>query len=65
MELQVHAWNTMYANPKELAAFINRVLLKMKMTEENEMMVSIYVSRFNKSEILGEAVIEKYRNLFY
>ncbi len=63
LELQVRAWNTMYANPSELAAIINRVLLKMKITEENEIMVSVYVSHFYKNMILTEAVLEKYRYL--
>ncbi|MEH6991962.1 DUF4085 family protein [Neobacillus drentensis] len=63
LELQVRAWNTMYANPIELADTINRVLLKFEITEENEMMVSIYASHFYKKEILTEAVKEKYRTL--
>ncbi|MEC1523796.1 DUF4085 family protein [Neobacillus niacini] len=63
LELQVRAWNTMYANPKALADIINRVLWKIQITEENEMMVSVYASHFYKSEILIEAVLERYRNL--
>jgi hypothetical protein len=63
LELQVRAWNTLYANPEELADIINRVLRKMDRTEENEMMLSIYVSHFYKKGILSEAVIEKYRML--
>ncbi|MGE8080086.1 DUF4085 family protein [Peribacillus loiseleuriae] len=61
LELQVRAWNTMYTNPKELADIINRILWKIEITEENEMMVSVYASHFYKKEILTEAVIEKYR----
>lgn len=61
LELQVRAWNTMYANPKELADIINRVLWKIEMTEENEMMVTVCANHFYKSEILTEAVLEKYR----
>lgn len=53
----------MYANPKELADVINRVLWKIEITEENEMMLSIYASHFYKEEILKEAVIEKFRTL--
>ncbi|WP_419954408.1 DUF4085 family protein [Neobacillus niacini] len=63
LELQVRAWNTMYANPKALADIINRVLWKIQITEENQMMVSVYASHFYKSEILIEAVLERYRNL--
>ena len=53
----------MYANPKELADIINHVLWKMEITEENEMMLSVYTSHFYKEEILTEAVIEKFRAL--
>ena len=63
LELQVRAWNTLYANPKELADIINHVLWKMEITEENEMMLSVYTSHFYKEEILTEAVIEKFRAL--
>ena len=63
LELQVRAWNTLYANPKELADIINHVLWKMEITEENEMILSVYASHFYKEEILKEAVIEKFRKL--
>ena len=63
LELQVRAWNTLYANPKELADIINHVLWKMEITEENEMILSVYASHFYKEEILTEAVIEKFRTL--
>lgn len=63
LELQVRAWNTMYANPKELEDIINRVLWKIEITETNEMMVNIYANHFYKNEILTEVVIEKYRTL--
>ena len=63
LELQVRAWNTMYANPKELADIINHVLWKMEITEENEMMLGIYASHFYKEDILEEAIIEKFRPL--
>ncbi len=62
-ELQVRAWNTLYANPNELAEIINRVLAKMVITEENEMMASAYASHFYENGILNEDVIEKYRSL--
>lgn len=65
LELQVRAWNTMYANPNELAELINRVLAKMKITEENEMMASAYASHFYEKGILTEEVIEKLRSLIY
>ncbi|MDR4887707.1 DUF4085 family protein [Fredinandcohnia sp. QZ13] len=63
LELQVRAWNTMYANPLELAEIINRVLTKMTITEENEMMASVYANHFYNEGILTKDVIEKYRSL--
>ncbi len=63
LELQVRAWNTMYSSPEELADIINRVLSKMELTEENEMMLSVYTNHFYKKEILTAAVIEKFRVL--
>ena len=63
LELQVRAWNTMYANPKELAEIINRVLSQIEVTEENEMIVSVYVSHFYKEGILTEAVVKKHHKL--
>ena len=63
LELQVRAWNTMYAKPEELADIINTVLMKMTITEENEMMLSVYCQHFYTVGILTEVVIEKYRSL--
>ena len=63
LELQVRAWNTMYTNPHELADIINLVLKKLTMTEENEMMLSIYVNQFYLEGILTEEVIDQYRAL--
>ncbi|MEH7379372.1 DUF4085 family protein [Bacillus sp. JJ1533] len=63
LELQVRAWNTMYENPNELAEMINRVLEKMEITEENEMIASVYANHFYKNGILTKDVIEKYRSL--
>ncbi|MEH7385661.1 DUF4085 family protein [Bacillus sp. JJ1521] len=65
LELLVRAWNTMYANPHELAEIINRVLAKMEITEENEMMASAYASHFYENGILTDDVIEKFRSLIY
>lgn len=63
LELQVRAWNTMYTNPNDLSDIINRVLLKMEITEENEMMVCVYVNHFYNEGILTETVKEKYRTI--
>ncbi|SEM72023.1 Protein of unknown function [Mesobacillus persicus] len=61
LEWQVRAWNTMYRNPQELADIINRVLLKIEMTEENEMILNVYTNHFYEEGILTEAVIEKFK----
>ncbi|WP_404332398.1 DUF4085 family protein [Mesobacillus maritimus] len=63
LEWQVRAWNTMYNNPKELADIINTILLEIEMTEENEMILSVYTSHFQKEGILSEAVIEKFKTI--
>ncbi|MFD1851345.1 DUF4085 family protein [Oceanobacillus bengalensis] len=63
IELQVRAWNTMYTNPKELADIINCVLYKMEITEENEMIRTVYVNHFYKEGILTESIIEKYHTI--
>jgi hypothetical protein len=63
LELQVRAWNTMYANPHDLTEIINRVMSKMEITEENEMLASVYANHFFEVGILTEGVIEKYRSL--
>ncbi|WP_416150309.1 DUF4085 family protein [Salipaludibacillus sp. HK11] len=65
LEWQVRAWNTMYAypNPHEISDIINQVLSKIEMTEENEMMISMYAEHFYKENILTNDVVEKYRTI--
>jgi hypothetical protein len=63
LELQVRAWNTMYANPTELADIINHVLNKTEITEENEMMLSVFVDFFYQEGILTDSMIKKYHAL--
>ncbi|MFN7249490.1 MAG: DUF4085 family protein [Anaerobacillus sp.] len=63
LEVQVRAWNTMYANPSELAEIINRVLWKIEITDANEMMLNVYANHFYKKEILTDIVKEKYQSL--
>lgn len=63
LEWQVRAWNTMYNNPKELAEIINTILLEIEVTDENEMILSVYTNHFHKEGILSEAVIEKFKSL--
>ncbi|MBU9713826.1 DUF4085 family protein [Evansella tamaricis] len=61
--MQARAWNTMYARPEELSEIINRVLLKMEVTEENEMMISVFLNHFRESGVLTETVVEKFSEL--
>lgn len=63
IERQVQAWNTMYANPEALRDLINHVLAKVKMTDENEMMIEVYVNHFYHEGILTEAVTALYQDL--
>jgi hypothetical protein len=63
LELQVRAWNTLYANPSEFVDIINRVLMRLNVTEENEMMASVYINHFNEFSILTEEALSKHRNL--
>ncbi|MDM5334285.1 DUF4085 family protein [Ureibacillus composti] len=63
LELQVRAWNTMYANPNELALIINRILWKLEIREDNELMISVFTSHFYQEGILTEKVVDKYRHL--
>lgn len=63
IERQVQAWNTMYANSEALQDVINRVLSKVKMTDENEMIIEVYVNHFYNEGILKEAVAALYQDL--
>lgn len=63
IELQVRAWNTLYTNPNKLADVINIVLKKLTMTEENEMLLGIYVNQFYLEGILTEEVLDQYQAL--
>jgi len=63
LELQVRAWNTMYEYPIELADSINLVLSKIILTDENEMLLSVFVNAFNQEGILKENIIKKYQAL--
>ncbi|WP_042150070.1 DUF4085 family protein [Paucisalibacillus sp. EB02] len=63
LELQVSAWNTMYEHPKELADSINLVLSKMVITDENEMMLSVFVNAFYQEGILQDDIAKKYQSL--
>ncbi|BDH62203.1 hypothetical protein MTP04_23330 [Lysinibacillus sp. PLM2] len=63
LDYQVRAWNTMYSNPEEAKDIVNRIFMKIDVTEENEMMLSIYLNHFNKHNILTEKVLSKFHTL--
>lgn len=63
LDYQVRAWNTMYSNPEETKDIVNRIFMKMDVTEENEMMLSIYLNHFNKHKVLTENVLSKFATL--
>ncbi|MGN4124396.1 DUF4085 family protein [Lysinibacillus sphaericus] len=62
LELKVRAWNTMYANPEELAPIIQRILTDMLLDEE-DMMQCVYVNHFNKERVLTEELQLKYKSI--
>lgn len=61
LDLQVRAWNTMYTNLYDLTETINHILKKLTITEQNEMIVSMYVNHFYQEGILSEDVIDQYQ----
>ncbi len=63
VEYRIRAWNTLYAQPHVHAALINRILLQADITEEHELMLSIYVNHFFKEGILTSDTISKYASV--
>lgn len=62
-ELQARAWNTMIHHQNELGDLINQILMKINITDENEMMLSVCISHFYENGILTKETIEKYRSI--
>ncbi len=60
LELQARAWNTMYTFPLELKDIINSVLGNVVQTEENGMLLSVYVNHFYREGILTSDNIERF-----
>lgn len=60
-ELRIRAWNTMYAQAKELAPIINNLLARLTVSDEDEMMLYVFVRHFNSEGILSEDNQAKYR----
>ncbi|MEY9975431.1 DUF4085 family protein [Lysinibacillus sp. RC79] len=63
LELKVRAWNTMYANPVQLAEKINHILMKMNPTQEDDMMQSVLIRHFHKEGILMTELQAKFKDL--
>ncbi len=63
LELQVRAWNTLFANPMNHVDLINNVLLQAEISEENEMLLAVFISDFNEKGILTEEVIQRFQSM--
>ncbi|UPO90697.1 DUF4085 family protein [Niallia sp. Man26] len=63
IEMQVRAWNTIYHNPEKHLDLINSLLLQVEITEENEMLLSVYLTYFYEKDILTDEVSRKYQSL--
>jgi len=57
----VRAWNTLFANPMNHVDLINNVLLQTEISEENEMLLAVFISDFNEKGILTDEVIQKFQ----
>ena len=60
LEWKTRAFNTLYANPLDHREIINRILQKIHIQEENEMMISIMVQHFMKQGILDEETKKRF-----
>ncbi|MCL1694945.1 DUF4085 family protein [Lysinibacillus sp. BPa_S21] len=63
VELKVRAWNTMYANPVQLAEKINDILMQMNPAQEDEMMQRVFIRHFNNEGILTTKLQTKFKDL--
>lgn len=59
----MRAWNTLFANPMNHVDLINNVLLQTEISEENEMLLAVFISDFNEKGILTEEVIQKFQSM--
>lgn len=62
-QLQIQAWNTMYTDPLAYKEEINQVLDKIQLTEENEMLLLIYIEHFKEYSILKSSILTKFKTL--
>jgi len=63
LELKVRAWNTMYANPVQLAEKINHILMKMNPAQEDDMMQNVFIRHFYNEGILTTELQAKFKDI--
>ncbi|MFF2175289.1 DUF4085 family protein [Lysinibacillus sp. NPDC058147] len=63
LELKVRAWNTMYANPIQLAKEINHILMQMSPSQEDDMMQRVFIRHFNKEGILTTELQVRFKDI--
>ena len=63
LELQVRAFNTLYADPMANKEVINRIFRKITVHEENEMVISVMVGHFGELGLLDEEIMAKFDEL--
>lgn len=64
-ELQVRAWNTMYANPQQCKDMINAILARLESTDDDDTKVAleVFVTHFYEQGILTAENIHKFRDI--
>lgn len=63
LELRVRAWNTMYANPVQLAKKIDHILMQMSPSQEDDMMQCVLIRHFNKEGILTTELQARFKDI--
>ncbi|MBG9452698.1 hypothetical protein ABE61_01020 [Lysinibacillus sphaericus] len=63
LELKVRAWNTMYANPVQLAEKINQILMQMNPAQEDDMMQNVFIRHFYNEGILTTELQAKFNDI--
>ncbi|MFB7157159.1 MULTISPECIES: DUF4085 family protein [unclassified Lysinibacillus] len=63
LELKVRAWNTMYANPVQLAEKINHILMLMNPAQEDDVMQNVFIRHFNNEGILSTELQAKFKDI--
>ncbi|MGM9950629.1 MAG: DUF4085 family protein [Lysinibacillus sp.] len=64
LEMQVRAFNTLYAEPETNKEIINRIFRNITVHEGNEMIVSVMVSHFEELGLLDEDIVNRFRDAF-